>query len=76
MDKEQIIQSPVGLKPHVVLLGAGASMVSFPCGDANGNRLPVMNNLIEIVHLEEILKKHHLNPTVNFEKIYRLINIL
>lgn len=56
MDKEQIIQSPVGLKPHVVLLGAGASMVSFPCGDANGNRLPVMNNLIEIVHLEEILK--------------------
>jgi hypothetical protein len=37
------------LSPHVVLLGAGASLAAFPNGDANGNKLPLMNDLIATV---------------------------
>ena len=41
--------------PHVVVLGAGASLAAFPNGDKNGKVLPLINNFIEIVGLEDIL---------------------
>lgn len=34
-------------RPHVVLLGAGATMAAIPNGDKNGRKSSVMNNFIE-----------------------------
>lgn len=42
-------------RPHVVILGAGASLAAFPQGDANGRRLPLMWNLIQTLGLQEQL---------------------
>jgi hypothetical protein len=36
-------------RPHVVLLGAGASRAAFPNGDRNGRQLPLMNELPNIL---------------------------
>jgi len=36
-------------RPHVVLLGAGASRAAFPNGEKNGHKLPLMKNFIEVV---------------------------
>ncbi len=36
-------------RPHLVLLGAGASVAAFPKGDKNGLVLPLMNNFVETV---------------------------
>jgi len=60
--------------PHIVILGAGASYASFPNGDKNGKKLPLMNNLIEILQLEKLLQRTELQFfTSNFEEIYDLI---
>lgn len=57
--------------PHLVLLGAGASLAAFPNGDKFENKLPLMNNLIEIVGLEKLIDKTNLTfETNNFEEIY------
>jgi hypothetical protein len=55
--------------PHLVILGAGASLAACPNGDAYGNRLPVMTNLIETTGLSSLLGD---NPpkVVNFEAFY------
>jgi len=59
-------------RPHVIILGAGASLASFPKGDKNGQQLPVMTNLVEVLGLEALLKecgiKHSRGD--NFELIY------
>ena len=34
-------------RPHVVILGAGASRAALPDGDANGRRLPLMADFLE-----------------------------
>ena len=36
-------------RPHVVLLGAGASRAAFPTGERSGRRLPLMLDFAEIV---------------------------
>lgn len=58
-------------KPHVVILGAGASYAAFPNGDKYGKRLPLMNNFIQVLGLENLLAEA-LNEfkTSNFEEIY------
>lgn len=61
--------------PHVVILGAGASYASFPNGDKNGQKLPLMNNLINTLNLEELLTLTNIRfNTNNFEDIYDLIS--
>lgn len=42
-------------RPHVVLLGAGASRASFPHGEKAGRKLPVMADFLEIVLVKDIL---------------------
>jgi len=57
--------------PHIVILGAGASLASFPKGDKFGRQLPLMNNLVEILDLEKeigLIKPN--NSLKNFESIY------
>ncbi|MCD4776356.1 MAG: hypothetical protein K8S15_09945 [Candidatus Aegiribacteria sp.] len=58
-------------KPHVVILGAGASYASLPNGDKNGRKLPLMNNLISTLSLQDLIKPiESLNSSFNFEEIY------
>lgn len=72
--EEEINQIEMG-KPHVVILGAGASYAAFPNGDKNGKKLPLMNNFIETLGLEELIKRTKLKITSNnFEDIYSEIH--
>jgi hypothetical protein len=62
-------------RPHVVLLGAGASQAAFPEGDANGRRVPVMNDLIEVLGLRDLLRPEGvLFEGRNFEDVYAHIH--
>lgn len=69
---QQLIKSPQDVRPHVVLLGAGASRAAFPNGDAAGQRLPLMSDLIDILGLQPLLDKVGLEvgQGMNFEAIY------
>ncbi len=59
------------MRRHIVILGAGASIAAFPDGDANGKRLPTMDNLIEMLGLEPVLERGGVkNRRRNFEDIY------
>lgn len=51
---DEIRQVSVG-KPHVVILGGSASYAAFPQGDKHGRMLPLMNNLIETLGIEDIV---------------------
>jgi hypothetical protein len=58
-------------KPHVVLLGAGASRAAFPNGDAYGRRLPVMADFVEVLGLRPMLDSAGISwKGNNFEDIY------
>ncbi len=55
-------------KPHIVILGAGASRAACPNGDKNGEILPLMNDLVEILELNQI--NNFNSKSKNFENIY------
>ena len=58
-------------RPHVVILGAGASLAAFPNGDKFGRTLPLMNNLIDVLNLKDILKNcKSYTESKNFEEVY------
>ncbi len=68
---EQEIADLRPTRPHVVILGAGASCAACPSGDANGRRLPQMANFIELLHLGPIFDKTDLVYRCrNFEDVY------
>ncbi len=48
--------------PHVVLLGAGASIAALPLGDKHGRRLPVLANLVDVVGLRPMLEAEGVRP--------------
>jgi hypothetical protein len=48
---EEEVARPFAKRPHVVLLGAGASRAAFPEGERAGRFLPVMADLIDTVGL-------------------------
>ena len=53
-DDLDIIAQPIdNPRPHVVILGAGASRAAFPQGDARGRMLPLLNDLVGAVGLDE-----------------------
>lgn len=57
--------------PHVVILGAGASLAALPNGDKNGRILPLMNNIVEVVGLQPLLDKFGVKyEGQNFESFY------
>jgi len=61
----------VNQSPHVVILGAGASLASFPRGDRRGRRFPLMNDLSELLRLPDLLANYGLNAqTDDFESLY------
>ena len=64
-------QSLMKNRPHVVILGAGATMAAIPDGDANGKKSSVMNGFIEALGMTEILKGIKLKTSSNnLEDIY------
>ena len=72
MNHGNLIQSPSAVRPHVVLLGAGASLDAFPEGDESGRRLPLMDNLVDVVGLEPLIERAaaELDNERNCEKTY------
>ncbi|MEE9403199.1 MAG: DUF1848 family protein [Desulfobacteria bacterium] len=59
-------------RPHLVLLGAGASLAAFPNGEKNGMEIPLMNNFVETVEgLSDYLNKYGIDYRGNnFEDLY------
>ena len=69
--KSQLVEQPGNLRRHIVILGAGASVAAFPDGDANGKKLPTMDNFIEMAGLEPALKRASVkSKNCNFEAVY------
>lgn len=73
LSKEDEINQIKMEKPHVVILGAGASIATLPDGDTNGIELPVMNNLIEKLNLQSIVDEISFDSD-NFEELYAHIS--
>jgi hypothetical protein len=61
----------VNHSPHLVILGAGSSLASFPKGDANGNGLPLMNSIVDILSLNKLLDDAGIKySNKGFEELY------
>ena len=69
-DIDDEISSVTVKRPHVVVLGAGASRAACPNGDKNGKQLPLMADLVDVLDLTHTIKKWGINPRKNFEKIF------
>ena len=71
---EEINQIESG-RPHVVILGAGASYAAFPHGDKNGKKLPLMDGFVETLGIEKLVESSGIKTTSNnFEDIYSQIH--
>jgi hypothetical protein len=58
-------------RPHLVVLGAGASLQAFPTGDMHGKLLPAMSNFVQTLALENLLKQSPIPyKERNFEDVY------
>lgn len=58
-------------RPHLVILGAGATVATIPFGDKNGRKASCMNNFIEELDMGAILDGVRLHTTsTNLEDIY------
>lgn len=66
--EERILNSP-----HVVILGAGASRTACPDGDKNGEILPLMDDFIEVLELDNLKELNLDSQYTNFEDIYNLL---
>lgn len=65
------IKNNTNVAPHVVILGAGASLAAFSDGDAHGRRLPLMANLVKTVGLETLLAEYGVTKGYeDFESLY------
>jgi len=68
---EELIRDTKIGRPHVVILGAGASIAAFPDGDRNGYILPMMSDLVETVELAYEFNKWGIPyKNRNFEEVY------
>lgn len=56
--------------PHLVILGAGASLAAFPNGDKHGRKLPLMNSLVEKLDLYNHIPDKFGGLITDFEKLY------
>lgn len=58
-------------RPHVVLLGAGASVAAIPNGDKNGKKISAMSGFIKKLGLDSIISSIDIKTTSdNLEDIY------
>jgi len=70
------ITARVNYSPHVMILGAGASLAACPRGDRHGRRLPLMATLTATLGLDPLLSKAGIKvgPADNFEQVYDRIS--
>jgi len=74
--QKEEIESLVMERPHVVVLGAGASYAALPDGDRYGRKLPLMNNFVHILGLGNLLQQNRIiEPYDDFEAIYSDITV-
>ena len=64
------IKKAIKSRPHVVVLGAGASRATCPSGDKNGKALPLMQDFTQGLELESLLNEWNIDPNQNFEDIF------
>ena len=58
-------------RPHVVIIGAGASVAAIPNGDKNGLKTSVMDGFLKKLGIEETIKNLNLGTkSENLEDIY------
>ncbi|MGJ0909414.1 hypothetical protein [Clostridium botulinum] len=58
-------------RPHLVLLGAGASIAAIPNGDKHGRKTSVMNGFIDKIGMRELINDVELETdSDNLEDIY------
>jgi len=58
-------------RPHVVILGAGASIATIPMGDKHERKVSVMNGFIDNLGLRDVISSIELNTdSDNLEDIY------
>ena len=66
-----IFEKKMKSRPHVVILGAGASVATIPNGDANGKKISVMNDFFQKTNTDYLLEGVKLKTTSkNLEDIY------
>jgi hypothetical protein len=71
MPTEKEIHDFITNRPHVFILGAGATIAAIPNGDKNGKKCSVMNNFLAKMGLTELLKDVELDTdSSNLEDIY------
>lgn len=69
--KEQAIRQVSMERPHVVIVGAGASRAACPKGDRNGRLLPLMEDFIQVLNLGPLLDNTDIEYSdANFEDVY------
>ena len=62
-------------RPHVVLLGAGASRAALPGGDRNGKILPLMADFSDVLPIGQILDPLGIeHESKNFENVYSSVS--
>lgn len=64
------IKTAIKKRPHVVVLGAGASRATCPDGDKNGSILPLMQDFTQALEIESLLQEWDVEPNQNFEEIF------
>lgn len=58
-------------RPHVVILGVGASCAAIPSGDKYGRKISAMSGFIDKLGLKEIISKISIHTdSDNLEDIY------
>jgi hypothetical protein len=62
--------------PHVVILGAGASLAAFPSGDARGRRLPLMVNVVDVLGMRKLIEEAGHDANQSFESLYSTLHAL
>ena len=68
--KDTVITETSIQRPHLVVLGAGASLATLPKGDKQEKKLPLMNNFIKTLGLDDLFGEKGLDANDNFEEIY------
>ena len=69
--RRELIERPnPACRPHVVLLGAGASRAAIPNGDRFSKPIPLMDDLVEILDLRPVFDQVGPIENDNFESVY------
>ncbi len=73
ISKEELTKKVISDRPHVVILGAGASRATCPDGDKNGKKLPLMNDLVKCLNLESKVLEYGMEPKQDFEDLFSFL---